>query len=100
MISTEISSWLSKQSSPGAQIDLLIDRKDGLINLCEMKYSKAEYAISAKEEQQLRNKVMVFESETHTKKSVHITMVTTYGLVQNSHSGIVQSEVTLEELFQ
>jgi len=100
MISTEISSWRSRQSSPGAQIDLLIDRKDGIINLCEMKYSKAEYAISAKEEQLLRNKVMVFESETHTKKSVHITMVTTYGVVQNSHSGIVQSEVTLEGLFK
>ena len=99
-ISTEMSSWRSKRSSPGTQIDLLIDRKDGIINLCEIKYSKAEYAITAKEEQQLRNKSVVFQTETRTKKAVHITMVTTYGVTQNSHSGIIQSEVTLDDLFK
>jgi len=98
-ISTEISSWRSKLSSPGAQIDLLFDRKDGVINLCEMKYSKAEYAISKREESQLRNKIAVFEHETGARKAVHLTMVTTYGLAANSHSGIVQSEVSLDELF-
>ena len=100
VISTEISSWRSRQRSPGAQIDLLIDRKDGIINLCEMKYSKAEYLISANEEKQIRGKIAVFEAETRTKKAVHITMVTTYGIIPNSHSGIVQSEVTLDELFR
>ena len=99
-ISTEMSSWRSRQSSPGAQIDLLIDRKDGIINLCEIKYSKAEYEISAKEEEQLRNKKTVFEKGTRTKKAVHLTMVTPFGIVQNSHSGIVQSEATLEDLFK
>jgi len=99
-ISTEMSSWRSRRSSPGAQIDLLIDRKDDIINLCEMKYSKAEYVISAREEAQFRNKIAVFEAETRTKKAIHITMVTTYGIIQNSHAGIVQSEVTLEKLFQ
>jgi len=99
-ISTETSSWRSRQSPMGAQIDLLIDRKDDVINLCEMKYSKGEYAISVKEEEQLRNKITVFETETRTKKAVHLTMVTTYGIVKNKHSGLVQSEVTLEGLFQ
>ena len=99
-VSAEISSWRSKHSSPGAQIDLLIDRKDGVINLCEMKYSKAEHAITAKEEEQLRNKISVFEVETSTRKAVHLTMVTTYGIAENSHAGIIHSEVTLEGLFQ
>ena len=99
-ISTEISSWRSRRSSPGAQIDLLIDRKDGIINLCEMKYGKAEYTISASEEKKLRNRISVFEAETHTKKSVHLTIVTTYGITHNAHSGIVQSEVTLDDLFK
>jgi len=76
-ISTEISSWRSRQSSPGAQIDLLFDRKDGVINLCEMKYYKAEYTITSTEEVNLRNKIAVFEAETRTKKAVHLTMVTT-----------------------
>ena len=99
-ISSEMSSWRSRQSSPGAQIDLLFDRKDGIVNLCEMKYSKAEYAISAKEEASLRNKIAVFEAETCTKKAVHLTMVTTYGIIDNSHSGIVHSRVTLDDLFR
>ncbi|MCL1981927.1 MAG: ATP-binding protein [Clostridiales bacterium] len=98
-ISTEMSSWRSRRSSPGAQIDLLFDRKDGIINLCEMKYSKAEYSISGKEEAGLRNKIAVFKAETRTKKAVHLTLVTTYGIVSNSHSGIVNSEVTLADLF-
>jgi hypothetical protein len=99
-ISTEMSSWRSRKSSPGAQIDLLFDRKDDIINLCEMKYSKAEYVINAKEEVSLRNKIAVFEAETRTKKAVHQTMVTTYGIVENKHSGIVHSEVTLDDLFR
>ena len=99
-ISAEISSWRSRLSSPGAQIDLLFDRKDGIINLCEIKYSKAEYLITGKEETGLRNKIAVFEAETGTKKAVHLTMVTTYGIISNSHSGIVNSEVTLDDLFQ
>jgi len=94
-----MSSWRSRQSSLGAQIDLLFDRKDGIINLCEMKYSKAEYTMSAKEETALRNRIAVFETETHTKKAVHLTMVTTYGIAKNSHSDIVQSEITLEDMF-
>ena len=98
-ISTEMSSWRSRHSSPGAQIDLLFDRKDGIINLCEMKYYKAEYAISSKEETNLRNKIAVFEAESRTKKAVHLTIVTTYGLTQNIHSGIVHSEVTLDALY-
>ncbi|MDR2546182.1 MAG: AAA family ATPase [Lachnospiraceae bacterium] len=98
-ISTEISSWRSRQSSPGAQIDLLIDRKDGIINLCEMKYSKSEYVITSKTEAQLRNKIAVFEAETKTKKAVHLTMITTYGIQKNIHSDIIQSEVLLNNLF-
>jgi len=98
-ISTEISSWRSRQVSPGAQIDLLIDRKDGIVNLCEMKYSMAEYVITAREEAALRNKIAVFGTETCTHKALHLTMVTTYGVSRNSHSGIVHSEVTMDGLF-
>ena len=99
-ISTEMSSWCSRKSSPGAQIDLLFDRKDGIINLCEVKYSKSEYAITAKEEANLRKKISIFETETRTKKAVHLTMVTSFGIAKNSHSGIVHSEVILDALFQ
>ena len=80
-------------------MDLLIDRKDGIINLCEIKYSKSTYTISAKEEVLLRNKISAFESGSRTKKAVHLTMVTTYGVAKNSHSGHVQAEVVPDDLF-
>ena len=99
-ISTELSSWRSRKSSPGAQIDLLLDRKDGILNLCEIKYSKSEYTISSAEETNLRKKIAVFETETRTKKAVHLTMITTYGVLKNNHSGIVDSEIALDALFQ
>lgn len=82
-----------------AQIDLLIDRNDGVINLCEMKFADSEYALDSTEESKLRNRRSAFRLDTETKKSVHITLVTTYGLRKNSHSGIVQSVVTLNDLF-
>ena len=98
-ISTETSSWKSRTSKPGAQIDLVIDRKDGIINLCEFKYSKGEYAISDTEEMALRKKIVAFERETKTKKAVRLTMVTTFGIENNKYSGVVQSEVILKDLF-
>lgn len=83
----------------GEKIELLIDRKDETINLCEMKYSKDKSEISLAEEQKLSARLDAFRTETHTKKSVLLTLITTNGIKQNSHSDIVQSEVTLEDLF-
>ena len=82
-----------------AQIDLLIDRNDGIINLCEMKFSAQEYAITREEEMKLLRRRGNFIYATKTKKAIHITLVTPYGLRQNSHSGIAQNEITLNSLF-
>ena len=98
---SNVYSWRKEadETSDGAQIDLLIDRKDQVINLCEMKYSLSEYAIDAEYEQKLRNKKSAFINATNTRKAVHLTMVTTFGIKANAHSGIVQNEITLEDLF-
>ena len=91
--------WASKKSEPGAQIDLLIDRKDDVINLCEIKYSRDLYSIDATYERELAHKVEVFRSETKTKKSLWLTMLTFSGLNRNEHSGLVTSGLTGEDLF-
>lgn len=98
---SNIYSWRKEadEYSEEAQIDLLIDRNDQVVNICEMKYSLSEFSINAEYERNLRNKKSVFIDSTKTRKAVHLTMVTTYGVRQNSHSGIIQSEVTLEDLF-
>jgi AAA+ ATPase superfamily predicted ATPase len=98
-ISTEVFTWRSKEYSPGTQIDLLIARKDGVINLCEMKYSLHPYTINMKYDQDLQQKRMAFINETGTRSAIHITLVTTYGLAEKGHRASVQSEVTLDDLF-
>lgn len=81
------------------QIDLLIDRKDDTVNVCEMKYSKDEYEITKEYEERLENKINTFAKETKTHKSLMLTMITSHGVKRNAHSGIVQSEIVLDDLF-
>jgi predicted AAA+ superfamily ATPase len=96
---TEVSSWRSKTSSPGAQIDIVIDRNDNVVNLCEVKFASDEFKIDKKLAGSLRSKRTVFVEETGTRKAVHTTMITTFGLKHNEYSGEILQEVTLDELF-
>ena len=100
-VQTRACSWRSRgdKAGKGVQIDLLIDRKDETINLCEMKYSSGKFAISLDEERKLQTRLDAFRAETLTRKSVILTLVTVSGVSPNTHSGIVQSEVTLDQLF-
>ena len=98
-VQCKTASWRSRIADPGAQIDLLIERKDQIINLCEMKYSTEEFLIDKNYSQTLRNKVGAFREETKTKKAVHITMITTYGVKLNEYSGMIQNEVVMDDLF-
>ena len=101
-ILTEVSSWFTKstEEADGAQMDMLIDRRDKVINICEMKFAVNEYEIDKDYEKKLINKIECFRKETGSKKALHLTMVTTYGVKQNSHSGRIQSEVTMDDLFE
>lgn len=84
----------------GGQIDLLIDRNDGVINICEMKYTNAEYVIDAEYERRLRERASLIQVVTKTRKALLHTFVTTYGVKRNAYSGIVQNNVTLEDLIK
>ena len=99
-IATETSSWKSTKVKDGAQIDLVIDRRDNVINLCEMKFSVNKFIIDKKYDAELRNKLGAFRAETQTKKAVFLTMVTTYGLQANSYSANVQNDLTIDILFE
>lgn len=100
VIST-VYSWsiMGTKELPGAQIDLLIDRDDDVINLCEVKYSKALFQITSSVDANLQNKRERFIQETKTSKAVHITMITTMGLMENSYAWDIQSVVTMDDLF-
>ena len=83
----------------GAQIDLLIDRKDNIINLCEIKFSNSEFVIDKTYETNLMNKINVFREDTKTKKSIQLTLITLNGLKKNNYSGIVRKDFTSDILF-
>ena len=102
-VHTEVSSWTCKadaeQGIHASQIDLLVKRADNVINLCEMKYSKREYALTRRDEEALRHKACDFQALSKSRCAIHVTLVTTYGLVHNAHAGTVQSVVCAEDLF-
>lgn len=84
----------------GAQIDMLIDRADNTVNLCEMKFSNQEYLIDKKDSENLQNKIDIFQKFTNYKKTILLTMITPRGIEHNGYWGMVQSEVTADDLFK
>ncbi len=97
---TEISNWKNKSSKNGAQIDLIIDRSDRVINICEMKFSVSSFTIDKAYAENLRNKIAVFREETKTKKTLFLTMVTTFGLKQNEYAmQLVNESLDISALF-
>ena len=97
---TEAYAFRSSAHKGGCQIDLVLDRRDDTINLCECKYTLRPYELTEKDMFDLERKKTVFLEETGTKKSIHTTMITSNGLVQNSYRNEIQSEITLDDLFQ
>ena len=91
--------WRGKNSETAVQIDLIIDRADNIVNLCEIKYAKIKYLITKEYEEKLREKIEVFRQEVMSGKALHLLMLTTFGVKQNQYSGIVQNEITLDDLF-
>ena len=100
---TEINSWQCKRDDEkgimGSQIDLLIVRKDQVINVCEMKYSESEYLVDAKFDRDQRRRISDFIKKTGTKSALHSTLITTYSVVPNAYSEEIQSVITADELF-
>lgn len=95
-VATDVCSWHGE----GAQIDLLLDRRDQVVNLCEIKYSLAPYELSHTYAMHLLERREEFRRQTHTRKALHLTMITTYGLKHNAYWNDIQSEVTMDDLFK
>ncbi|MBT9483810.1 ATP-binding protein [Sediminibacterium sp.] len=85
----------------GAQIDLLIDRQDMCINLCEMKFSNTEFEITKSYAKELQTKMNVFIEKTKTRKTLFLTLVTTNGVKNTgNYIGLIQNEVKMDALFK
>lgn len=91
------SCWFNKN----AQIDLLINRADNIINVCELKFSQTPFTITKAYHKNLSAKINEFKRETNTRKNVFLTLLTTFGVKANAYSlEIVENELTMEILFE
>lgn len=84
----------------GIQIDLLLKRRDRVINLCEMKYCGEPFSMTKQYSVELRNRKMIFKEITATHDAVHLTLVSPWGLKQNAYSSIFNQTVTLNDLLK
>ena len=100
-VQTKVFSWrTSADAEEHAQIDLIIQRADNIVNLCEMKFYDGTYAMTKKDRSDIERRVRAFKNGNKVKGAVHPVLVTTFGLRQNEYSSIFQAVVTLDDLFQ
>ena len=99
---TQTSTFLSKgdQNHSGAQIDLLINRADNVINLCEIKFYNRPYTITRQERMSFEYKIDLLNELTKNKKNIHFTLIASEGLTANENSSVVQKVITLHDLFR
>jgi uncharacterized protein len=100
---TQHSSWKFRGNDalPGAQVDMIIDRADQIIHLCEAKFTRENFAITGEYSARLRLKKTVFKQATQTKKAVFTTLITTYPALQNKYFlEEIDSEITMDKLFE
>lgn len=99
-VQSNSSSWVNTGSGNKRQIDLVIDRRDGVINLCEMKFSIKPFSIDKNYHAELQDKIETFRATTQTTKALFLTMITTFGLTRNEYSNsLVQNSLTMDDLF-
>lgn len=101
-VQAEIYPWRAdaNDQTHGAQIDMLIDRADRVVNLCEMKFCQGDFAIDKEYDAKLRNKIEALLTATKNKKNIQPTLVTTYSLKMNMYSNRIQRVVTMDALFE
>lgn len=99
-ISTQQYSWRSKNSDPAVQIDLIIDRADGMINLCEIKYSGADYTLTESEYKKIETRAAAFANETGTRKGIFKTLITASPIKKNQYSESIPVKLTADSLFK
>ncbi|MDR0459168.1 MAG: ATP-binding protein [Coriobacteriales bacterium] len=99
-VSTSVSSWRNPSKDLRMQIDLVIDRRDGIINLCEDKYTLEPFEIDKRTAEKITARKDAFVVHTKTSKAVHNIMISAAGVKTNAHSHVVEKVLTLDDLFR
>jgi uncharacterized protein len=95
-IYTTSSSWFNEN----AQVDMLIERSDNVMQLCEMKFYNAVFTIDKSYYLNLKNKIATLQQDTKTRKNIFVTLITSYGIKENEYSKeLVHSHLGMDDLF-
>ena len=98
---TETSAWSKKEDdTEGTQIDLLISRNDNVINMCEIKYYSGEFKVNKDYYVKILKRQALLAENVSPKIAIHSTLITTFGLMQNEHSGAFSNVIVLDDLFK
>lgn len=100
-VSTTISKWTLQgtATTKGSQIDMVIDRADNVVDLCEMKFSNTQFTIDKSYDLTLRERLQLLSEQLPKRKIPHLVFITSFGIKQNEYAGIVQDNITLDDLF-
>ena len=100
-VGADVYSWRGTDpDGQGAQIDMLIDREDNIVSICEMKYAQDEYELTEEEAARIRRRSALFLRVTKLRKSIQNVLVSSYGMRRSKYSGVIHREVTLADLFR
>ncbi len=101
-VRSEVWSWAKRgdDTEKGAQIDIVIDRNDRVISLCEIKFYSHEYELKKSDDEDLKRKVSVFREETKTNKTIQVVLITTYGVRKNKYSNYVGRVIDMDIFFE
>ncbi len=99
-VKTIIAPWRSQKNKGGSQIDLVIERSDHIINVCEMKFKENAWNMTDADEQDIRSKVADFIEETKYKHAVQPVLVSSFGVQNNAYSSVFSKIITMDELFK
>ena len=99
-VSTNQSAWSKRnEEETGTQIDMIIERKDNIVNMCEIKFYGNEFAVDKNYDKVIRNRVSLLSKELSPRMAIHSTLITTYGLKYNEYSGAFVKVVDMDALF-
>ena len=99
-ISSTESAWTKTgDDERGTQIDLLIIRKDNVVNMCEMKFYSDKFTVDKEYDKILRHRQTVLYEKIPKKSTIHNTLITTYGIKDNEYKWSFEKVITLDDLF-
>lgn len=99
-VASRQSAWSKRaDDTEGTQIDMLIDRNDNVVNMCEIKFYSDEFVVGREYYRTIMRRQEILSQEISKKSVIHSTLITTFGLVYNEYSGVFSQVITLDDLF-